>query len=91
MNCPQDERFTLGTVVKAKAGRDAGRLFVILSVDGKEAMIADGKTRKLDKPKRKNIRHLRATNTVLQTENLTDKSLRKKLNAAQEENTTNRL
>lgn len=91
MNCPSNEKFTLGTVVKATAGRDAGRLFVIVDANGKDVLIADGKTRKLDKPKRKNIRHLRATNTVLQTEDLTDKQLRKKLCAAQEENTTNRL
>lgn len=91
MNCPSNEKFTLGTVVKAIAGRDAGRLFVIVGAYGKDALIADGKTRKLEKPKRKNIRHLRVTNTVLQIQDLTDKSLRKKLNAAQEENTTNRL
>ena len=91
MNCPQDERFTLGTVVKATAGRDAGRLFVIVGAQGKDVLIADGKTRKLEKPKRKNIKHLRATSTVLQTEDLTDRGLRRKLSAAQEENTTNRL
>ncbi len=91
MNCPQDERSILGTVVIATAGRDAGRMFVIVGTQGKDALIADGKTRKLEKPKRKNIKHLKATNTVLQTEDLTDKGLRKKLSAMQEENTTNRL
>lgn len=91
MNCPQDERSILGTVVKATAGRDSGRLFVIVGAQGSDVFIADGKTRKLCKPKRKNTKHLKATSTVLQIQDLTDKGLRRMLCAMQEENTTNRL
>lgn len=55
-----------GSIVMAKSGRDKGRFFLVLSVEGNYAFLADGKTRKLEKPKKKNIIHLAAT-TVLYT------------------------
>lgn len=65
-----------GSVVLAKAGRDQGGYFVVLSLEGGYAEIADGKRRKLAKPKHKNVRHLQGTNTVLNLEGVTDKQLR---------------
>ena len=67
-----------GTVVKAKAGRDDERNFVVTEVcgDGRYVLIADGKTRKLDKPKRKNIKHLAVSNTVINLNEITDKKLK---------------
>lgn len=67
-----------GTVVKAKAGRDDERNFVVTEVcgDGRYVLIADGKTRKLDKPKRKNIKHLAVSNTVIDLNEITDKKLK---------------
>ena len=53
---------TRGLVVRALAGRDMGGFFVVLSVDGGYAEIADGKRRRLASPKRKNLRHLQRTN-----------------------------
>ncbi len=51
---------TVGSVVLAKAGRDAGRLFVVLDViDDAYLMLCDGKLRKVEKPKKKKIRHVR--------------------------------
>ena len=38
---------TRGLVVRALAGRDMGGFFVVLSVDGGYAEIADGKRRRL--------------------------------------------
>lgn len=67
---------TRGLVVRALAGRDQGGYFVVLSVQDGYAEIADGKRRKLDAPKRKNIRHLQGTKTVLNLECVTDKKLR---------------
>lgn len=40
------------------AGRDKGRLFFVLETDGVYALIADGRTRKLEHPKRKKLKHL---------------------------------
>jgi ribosomal protein L14E/L6E/L27E len=46
----------------SKAGRDKGRFFAVLEVCEGYALIADGELRPLSKPKRKNLRHLGATN-----------------------------
>lgn len=56
---------TRGLVVRALAGRDMGGFFVVLSVDGGYAEIADGKRRRLASPKRKNLRHLQRTNQCI--------------------------
>lgn len=50
-----------GRVVISKAGRDQGRAMVVLSLDGQEhALLADGRLRTVDKPKRKKFKHLAA-------------------------------
>lgn len=41
-----------GSVVLATAGRDAGRLFVLLESSDGEYLLADGRTRRLSHPKR---------------------------------------
>lgn len=49
----------LGTVVLSKAGRDAGRYFVVVSkVDDQYVLVADGDIRKLQNPKKKKLKHL---------------------------------
>ena len=57
----------IGSVVLANAGRDKGRYFVAVAASGGFVYIADGKERKLEKPKRKNINtfHLRASTSAL--------------------------
>ncbi|MDO4730546.1 MAG: KOW domain-containing RNA-binding protein [Clostridia bacterium] len=71
-----------GLVVNNKAGRDKGRFFVVISCDEKYADICDGKYRRLEKPKHKNIKHLSATKTVLNEEDLkSNRSVRKALAA----------
>ncbi len=71
-----------GLIVLNKAGRDKGRFFVVMEAYDKEALICDGKYRKLDSPKKKNIKHLAATKTVLlENEIETNKKLRKALRA----------
>lgn len=57
----------LGQVVYSKAGRDAGRKFIILKViDELYVYIVDGKLRKVEKPKVKKIKHLKFTNTYIE-------------------------
>ena len=51
-----------GTVVIAKAGKEKGGFFVVTKVLSDSALICDGKNRKLEKPKKKNIKHLQLTN-----------------------------
>ena len=45
-------------IVRSTAGHDSGRLYVVVSLSGAYALLADGKTRRLDRPKRKKLRHL---------------------------------
>lgn len=45
---------TIGQVVKSRAGRDKGNIFLVLSVvDDKHVLVVDGNLRKLDKPKKR--------------------------------------
>ncbi len=55
----------VGSVVCSKAGRDKGRFFAVLSLDGDCAEVANGELRKIAAPKRKNLKHLAPTATVL--------------------------
>lgn len=52
----------LGQIVVSKAGRDAGRRFLVMKVvDEQFVQIADGDLRRAEKPKRKKIKHLEPT------------------------------
>jgi len=44
-------------IVRSRAGRDSGKLFVVLAVEGEYLLLVDGKSRKLEAPKRKKRRH----------------------------------
>ena len=65
-----------GMIVRAKAGRDAGRYYAVIATDGAELMLADGRRRTLAHPKRKNPAHVQATKQRLALGSLTDKALR---------------
>jgi ribosomal protein L14E/L6E/L27E len=55
-----------GQVVKSRAGRDKGRIFLVLDIiDDENLLIVDGDLRKLDKPKKKKVKHLIVYNTVV--------------------------
>lgn len=57
---------TVGQLVKSRAGRDKGKIFLVLNiVDDKHVLIVDGDSRRLEKPKKKKIKHLIVYNTVL--------------------------
>ena len=72
--------FTRGLVARAVSGRDKGGFFVILSAESGYAVICDGKRRSLQKPKKKNIKHLLATQTVLQEDSMgTNREIRRAL------------
>jgi ribosomal protein L14E/L6E/L27E len=70
-----------GSVVIAEAGRDSGGHFVVTGCDEKFCFIADGKSRKLSSPKRKNIKHIRLTDSMIDINGITDKKLRTMLRA----------
>ena len=51
--------FTLGQVVQSTQGRDAGKDFVVVGIiDQSYVLIADGALRRIDRPKKKKVKHL---------------------------------
>lgn len=54
-----------GQIVRSKAGRDKTQYFVIVGLEQKRALVADGKRHLLANPKPKNPAHLAITNTIL--------------------------
>jgi ribosomal protein L14E/L6E/L27E len=49
----------IGQFVRSKAGRDKDRIFIVMNIaDEKYVLIADGDLRRIEKPKKKKIRHL---------------------------------
>lgn len=65
-----------GLIVKAIAGRDSEGFFVVTETEKDMCFIADGKSRKLASPKRKNIKHISLTNSMIDLNDITDKKLR---------------
>ena len=48
----------LGSIVKSIAGKEKDKFFLIIEIDENYVMIADGKRRPLENPKKKKIKHL---------------------------------
>jgi len=60
------QELSLGQVVRSKAGRDKDRYFVVWEILNDSCVyLVDGDLRKVENPKRKNIKHLQRTNRVL--------------------------
>ena len=79
-----DKTFSLlkGQVVRSKKGRDEGKVYIIMDiVDDDLLLLVDGKLRKLDRPKKKKVKHLYIYKDVIDTEvsDFSDTYIRKKL------------
>ena len=74
-------------IVKSTAGRDKGKFFFVLGVEEDFLLLADGKTRKLESPKRKRRKHTvlearydcRAAEKIRSGEKVTNSELRRTL------------
>ena len=75
----------VGSVVTSRAGRDAGRPFLVIrELDQEYVLIADGGLRTMDRPKKKKRRHLKPTgrmdgqlrNKLMGGEQVSDKEIR---------------
>lgn len=78
------EPLYLGEVVRSRAGRDRGRVFVIVKLlDEDYALLVDGRLRTLERPKKKKRRHLlKASETRMELkDNLLNADFRKFLAA----------
>ena len=79
-----DKTFSLlkGQVVRSKKGRDEGKVYIIMDIiDDDLLLLVDGKLRKLDRPKKKKVKHLYIYKDVIDTEvsDFSDTYIRKKL------------
>ena len=69
-----------GQIVCSKKGRDKGYFLVTVNEEDGFVFVCDGKERPLERPKRKNIKHVSFTDTVLDKDSFrTNKSLKKAL------------
>ena len=51
--------FKVGDIVQSKSGHDAKKYFVVIAtLNESYILIADGKSRRLESPKQKNVRHV---------------------------------
>lgn len=73
----------IGEIVYSKRGRDANRVYVVVDIREGFIYICNGGLRPLEKPKKKNIAHIKSTNIVdgtikkkLQNNELCNKELR---------------
>lgn len=78
-----------GQIVVSLAGRDKNKYFVVLKSDKTYCYISDGRTRKVDAPKKKKLKHLRFTEHSLKNvkekletgKKVTNLMIRKEINA----------
>ena len=53
------EEISISDIIVSAAGRDQGKLFYVIGTEGVYVLIANGKDRKLEHPKRKKQKHVR--------------------------------
>lgn len=76
--------FEVADVVISLNGRDKGKCFVVISKEENYSMLADGKGRKIETPKRKKNKHIkpdgkigaRLAEKLIANEKITNKELR---------------
>ena len=76
-------------IVKSTAGRDKGELFFVLATEGDFLLLADGKLRPVERPKRKRRKHVvlrradggELSRRIRSNESITNSELRKALAA----------
>ena len=81
------------SIVRSDAGRDKGKLFIVMAVQGEYLLLADGKSRKVESPKRKKRKHVlfvaaddnRVSQKIISDEKVTNSELRRTLAAYREE------
>ena len=76
-------------IVRSDAGRDRGKIFIVLAVEGEYLLLADGKGRRVEAPKRKKRRHVlfvaadesSLADKIKRSEKITNSELRRTLAA----------
>lgn len=67
----------IGQLVTSKMGRDSGKKYVVIEFyDDNHVNVTDGFARKVNRPKRKNVKHLVAHTVRLGGDKFDDKAIR---------------
>lgn len=89
---PAGDGVSFGDIVLSKNGRFANHYFVVLKVEDNFVYIANGKTRKVDSPKKKKIKHIQVigksehiTSKMANGEKITNAEVRRSLAKAKGE------
>ena len=72
-------------LIEATAGREKGKLLYVMETDGEYLLLADGKSRRVEAPKRKKRKHVRfvaahsdrVADKIRENERVTNSELRK--------------
>ena len=85
----ENYKYKVGDIVESLAGRDAKRQFAVIGLDSEDEnylILADGRLRRADKPKRKKIKHVKLVKEsgfeIKDGEKLTNNMLRKNIENA---------
>ena len=86
------------SLIVSKAGRDKGQLFYVIDTDEQYVYLADGKSRRLEKPKRKKRKHVeqvprtesRIAEKIRNGEKVLNSELRKELASIGQKQSQNR-
>lgn len=71
----------VGFIVKSKAGHDKGDLLVIAGFEDNKVLLCDGRQRPLERPKKKNLKHIEYFGVQIEKELMASNSkLRQTLN-----------
>jgi ribosomal protein L14E/L6E/L27E len=71
-----------GQVVFSRRGRDVGKAYVVVSLEGGRALLCDGCKRPLAAPKQKNLHHINPSRIILEQRQMdTDVNLKAALKA----------
>jgi ribosomal protein L14E/L6E/L27E len=56
--------FERAQIVRSRKGHDAGNLLCVMDVQDRYLLLADGKDRRAESPKRKNVKHVELLGTM---------------------------
>ena len=73
------KEFQVGDLVRSTAGRDAGKLYIIIEVIDSEAYLCDGNFKTIDRPKKKKQKHFELVASQFITEELSDLRIKRKI------------
>ena len=67
----------IGMLAASSAGHEKGSIYVIIDADGAYVYLVDGKTRTLDRPKKKKYRHIQIIKKQYDIRGIEDAKIRR--------------